>query len=311
MDGRPEQFAERRDGLVSIVPDGSNGVTKALLRTRLKHDRWRSVRRRVAAVNGTPPSWHQSVRAAVMSAGTGAFASHATALRLWGVDVPRNLDGEIHLSAPRMKQMRMVGVTSHRFTNLEGGDVVVRWEVPTASPIRLVIDLSSQLTDAQLGRIVDEFLRRANLRIDELRERVDRLRPAPGRSVARLRRVLAGRPTGYMAGDSEFETRVLRLLVRQGFPKPVSQHWVRRPGFAARLDHAYPDVKLYLESDGFGWHQFASDLDRDSQRRNELVGDGWRPLTLTWRMSDAVIVATMDRFYDRLTKTWKTAGALR
>jgi hypothetical protein len=101
------------------------------------------------------------------------------------------------------------------------------------------------------------------------------------------------------------ETRVVRLLERAGFPRPTSQFWIRRTKFKARLDYAYPSQLIYIECDGFGWHQFVSDLDNDARRRNRLVAAGWRPLTLTSAMTDGEIVAAMDDVYDRATGTWK------
>ena len=72
-----------------------------------------------------------------------------------------------------------------------------------------------------------------------------------------------------------------------------------------RLDFAYPDVKVYLEGDGLGFHRFASDLDRDVRKRNGLAARGWVGLHFTWRMSDAEIEAALDRFYDRATRCWR------
>ncbi len=40
----------------------------------------------------------------------------------------------------------------------------------------------------------------------------------------------------------------------------------------------------------------ATDLDSDARRQNELVLDGWTPIEITWRMTDAEIAATIRRF---------------
>jgi hypothetical protein len=169
----------------------------------------------------------------------------------------------------------------------------------------MVIDLSGRLSVDELGRLVDELLRRRLLTLPRLRERAEELRSAPGRSMRKVRLVLAQRPTGYDPGESELEARLMRLIQKYGFPVPAPQHWVRSPRWKARLDHAYPDQRLYLEGDGFGFHFTASDLDNDARRRNRLVLDGWRPLTFTWRMTDAEIVAVLDRVYDRDAGAWR------
>lgn len=305
MNDSAERWAERRDGLVVRMPIRTDGIERALYKSRIETRRWRPVRRGVAAINGSPPTWRQSVRAAVLAAGPDAFASHFTALELWSVSIRGLSSDVIHLSAGAGRKIRMAGVVGHRFHGLEPGDVTSRWEIPAATPIKVVIDLSSNASDSQLGQLIDEFLRRRQLDLTALRARVDRLRPAPGRSVARLRRVLAGRPGGYEPGDSELEGRILRLLAEHGFPRPVSQFWVRRSSWKARIDQAYPEVMLYIECDGFGYHHATSDLDHDSRRRNHLVTDGWRPLTFTWRMTDEEIIGTMAAVFDRQTGEWR------
>jgi very-short-patch-repair endonuclease len=63
-----------------------------------------------------------------------------------------------------------------------------------------------------------------------------------------------------------------------------------------RIDFAWPDRRLYLEGNGFGWHMLATDLDSDARRQNELVLNGWIPIEITWRMTDAEIGNTIRRF---------------
>ena len=64
-------------------------------------------------------------------------------------------------------------------------------------------------------------------------------------------------------------------------------------------------VKVYLEGDGFGFHRFASDLDRDVRRRNELVQRGWIGLHFTWRMKDAEIEAKLRRALRPRNRRWR------
>jgi very-short-patch-repair endonuclease len=120
-----------------------------------------------------------------------------------------------------------------------------------------------------------------------------------------LRVVVAARDDSFDAGESTLESRIRRVIRRNGFPAPVGQHPVRGPGFSVRLDFAYPDVKVYLEGDGFGFHRMASDLDRDVRKRNGLVARGWIGLHFTWRMKDAEIEQQLASFYDRAAKQWR------
>jgi len=162
--------------------------------------------------------------------------------------------------------------------------------------MRTVIELSRPMTVAELGKVVDDFLRRKLLGLEELRERVDRTRPAPGRSVATLRQVLVKGLPGYDPGESELEGRIARIIDAHELPRPTQQHRVSYGKRRYRIDFAWPDRKLYLEGNGFGWHMLATDLDGDARRQNDLVLDGWVPIEITWRMSDAEIANTISRF---------------
>jgi very-short-patch-repair endonuclease len=282
------RWAERHDGLITNEIVRIAGRTKRQLERERTNGRLRQVRRGVSVVNGAPPTWRQAVRAVLLACGGDVAGSHCTALRLLGGD-PAKEDEFIHVVGQLERQVTLEGVVSHRSGTLEEGDVVLRFEMRCTSPLRTVIDLSGSMTVVELGRVVDDFLRRKLLRLEDLRERVDRVRPAPGRSPATLRKVLAKRLPGYNPGESALEARISRVIDAHRLPRPVHQHRVRYGNRHYRLDFAWPDRRVYLEGNGFGFHMLASDLDRDARRQNELVSDGWTPIEITWRMSDIEI----------------------
>lgn len=307
-----EDIAERQDGLVSVAEACRAGLSRRQIWRRRASGRYRRSRRGVVQIAGVPPTWRQAIRAVSISAGDRVAVSHGSAARLYGVDLAEAVHPRwrrdvafLEVSGPIGRHVRMGGVRGHRSGVWEPGDLIQRHGFVVTSPLRLVIDLSSRLGVDGTGRLVDELLRRGMLRLRDLRERVMAIRPAPGRSVRVLRTVVAARRDRYDAGESTLEARIRRVIDRKGFPAPAGQHWVRDDDFAVRLDFAYPDVKVYLEGDGFGFHRFASDLDRDVRKRNGLVARGWLGLHFTWRMTDAEIEAALDRLYDRRTRTWR------
>jgi very-short-patch-repair endonuclease len=251
----------------------------------------------VAVVSGTPPTWRQAVRAVLLACGDHVAASHSTALVLL-VREQRPSDEHIHVIAGLAHRIELDGVIAHRSGVIEEGDVIRRDGMNCTSPLRTVIDLSGAMTAGELGKVVDEFLRRRLLTLEALRERVGRTRPAPGRSVATLRKVLAQRLPGYDAGESALEARIARIIDAHHLPRPAHQHRVQYGECRYRIDFAWPDRKLYLEGNGFGWHSLSTDLDGDARRQNELVLDGWAPIEITWRMTDAEIATTIRRFIE-------------
>ena len=222
--------------------------------------------------------------------------SHESAA--WVLGAPCPPDDRIHISGPMQRVVRLPGVRAHRSATFEEGDTVTRHGMRCTSPLRTVLDLSGSLSPADLGKLVDHFLRSKVLRLEELRGRVSRTRPAPGRSVRTLQHVLRDRIPGYDPGESDLEARLAQIILRAGMPLPTQQHRVSYGPDRYRIDFAWPDRRLYLEGNGFGWHQLSTDLDHEAVRQNELVLDGWRPIELTWRMSDAFIERTLRRFLD-------------
>jgi hypothetical protein len=296
------RWAERHDGIITSTVDRDAGRAKRQLERDRKVGRLRTVRRGVSVVNGVPPSWRQAVRAVLLSHGYAA-GSHWTALTLLGT-APSTIAEFIHVTADRPRRISLEGVVGHRSGVLEEGDLIMRDGMLCTSPLRTVIDLSGPMTATELGKVVDEFLRRKLLGLEQLRERVERTRPAPGRSVATLQRVLALRLPGYDPGESELEGRIARIIDAHGLERAAHQHRVSNGRRRYRIDLAWPDRKLYLEGNGFGFHMLATDLDRDARRQNELVLDGWVPIEITWRMTDLEIATTIRRFLTLHPPCW-------
>ncbi len=88
-------------------------------------------------------------------------------------------------------------------------------------------------------------------------------------------------------------------------PVPVAQFVVRDRGrFIARVDFAYPELRIAIELDGFRYHdQSVFELDR--AKRLDLTTAGWQVLEITWKMlvSDA---ASVFRRLDRLIRETRT-----
>lgn len=127
---------------------------------------------------------------------------------------------------------------------------------------------------------------------DEAVARVDAILRATGTSVAQVLRLLDDQPGGrgvrrarrvLLLADPRAESpreSVLRVrLVRAGLPAPVPQHVVRdRDGrFIARLDLAWPELKIGIEYDG-GHHRDPVQHSRDLARHNRLRAAGWTVL---------------------------------
>lgn len=84
--------------------------------------------------------------------------------------------------------------------------------------------------------------------------------------------------------DTELETLVDAWRRRYGFPQSVFQYWVTLPDYGpARLDFAYPELKVGVEADSYAWHLGRKAFERDRARISELASLGWIIIQTTLR----------------------------
>ena len=287
-----DAIARHQLGLFTTQQALRAGVGEKQLARRVREGRYRMMRRGVLAVAAVPPTWEQSVLAAVLAAGDGALASHATAARLHGLEDGPPIDA-IEVVAPLGRHVRRPGVRGHRSGILFDADRAVAGVVPCTAPARTLIDLSGRLSAIDLGRLADRLVRNKSMTWAHLVAAVPRFRVAPGRAPTVVVQVLRDRWPGYDPGESDFEARVLRIIHRAGLPMPVQQHVIVAGGHRYRVDLAYPELRVGFEVDGWADHGHRTAFDADRRRNNLIALQAWRLFHLTWRMADEEILAVV------------------
>jgi hypothetical protein len=139
--------------------------------------------------------------------------------------------------------------------------------VPVTSWARTIVDNSgrSELSDSQLGWMIDEGLRRKELTHAALHHAAERLvHTAPGRSRRRMLRLLADRPNDWDPAAADPISRVARWLTGAGFGKPRTHSKVLAGGVRIEVDVSYPRWRL-------GWNYECGDDDV----RAALEAAGW------------------------------------
>jgi hypothetical protein len=245
---------------------------------------------RVYSTFGAPPAWEQTALAAVLSVGAGAIASHAAAARLWefaylpldGLDVTILVDGESSFGA------RRPGL--HRTRVLPDADVAERAGIPCSTFERTLCDCTTRLSSFQLGRVLDDGLRRNVASLERLTKCVFRLDSGPGRRLQVVKELLAQRDGSFNPGGSASELRVLSVLRDAGLPAPVQQYRVRVESSSYELDFAWPEQRVLAEYYGLAVHSGASAVAHDNSRLTALVTAGWKPLVFTDASPDHEIV---------------------
>jgi very-short-patch-repair endonuclease len=250
-----------------------------------RKSRWVSERRLLSVqpsvfrLSGSPETWHQAVHAAALAAD--AIVSHRSAAELWGL-VPPCGHVDVSITPERRPRLRPPAV-AHRILDLRPDLAVEREAMMLTDPVRTIIDLGLVLPIWSVGAALGRGLSTGLLTIGQakdLREALGR-RGRNGTGIAGElieRRLLTG------GGDqSELETRFDRIVRRYDLPPAILQHEVWQAGrFVARIDAAYPDLKLAIEVDGYEHHSSPEAFQRDRTRQNRLVALGWTVLRFTW-----------------------------
>ena len=240
--------------------------------------------------------------AAVLAAGPEAVASHATAARLWAfVYMPHDVLDVTVLVSPSDRPRRR---DLHRTTILPPEDVTERSGIPCTSFERTLCDCTTTLSPFQLGRVLDDGLRRGVASIERLMKCVVRLDSGPGRRLRVVQGLLAERDESFDPGGSASELRVLAVLREAGVPAPVQQYRVRVGTRTYALDFAWPEQRVFAEYYGLAVHSGVSAVASDSARLTALVAAGWRPLVFTESTPDREIVQTVTNMFTNAQSDW-------
>jgi Transcriptional regulator, AbiEi antitoxin len=282
--------AARQHGLVTRDQALAAGMSDDQVHRRVRGGRWAVQRRGVYRVTGAPSTEEQAVMAAVLAAGPAVVASHLTAARLWRLRLPEP-EG-IELTTPPGRRLRAEGVQQHRFTQLSADDVHRLRGIPVTSPARTLVDCSGRVGPDELGRVVDDALRRRLVRLPDLVRSHARV-TSGRRPTAAMARVLEERAAGHDPGGSDRELQVLRTLVAAGLPAPVQQHPVTVGTRSFRLDLAYPQAMVAIEFDGWDAHGTFEAFHGDRERSRLLVAAGWRLVHVTARTTPADLVGAV------------------
>jgi very-short-patch-repair endonuclease len=268
------------DGLVTTARAQALGVTPRQLEGLVARGELERMHRGVYRTTAAPITQRHRLLAGLMAAGDGAVVSHRSALDAHGA--PNFSCALVELTKRSSSLPLHGGLVVHRSSTMLPVDVTRVDRMWMTTKERTAIDVCSVLPAPLVMLAVEHWLASRAMRLDDLHDAVQRLRPLPG--AAAMSRALEARELGNVVADSVAEQRLGDLLLRSGMP---AQHHVlvtTSTGFTYELDWAYPTSMLGLEMDGFGVHmRSVGAFDDDRFRRNELQNAGWQILNFTER----------------------------
>jgi hypothetical protein len=211
---------------------------------------------------------------------TRTVLSHISAAAWWGADLVVPAE-KLHVTAPRNRGRRsdcLPLVQLHR-ADLRPEEIRRVRGVLVTSPLRTVLDIARSLPLAHAVAIADSLARKRLVSSRELLRTASAMPAGPGRTAVRKVAALLDPLSG-----SVFESITRVSMAIAGLPAPTTQlniydtagEWV------ARVDFAWPDLRVVLECDGFEFHSSRASFESDRRRWNALTRAGWRVIAVTW-----------------------------
>ncbi len=285
VDAEIAALAVRQHGNVTRGQLLDLGLSETQLVYRLRTGRLHRLHPGVYAVGRRPITPLDHAAAAVLACGPGAALGMRSSATLWNFWKHWRLPFVVILPGDR----RPNGIETHRSRYLTGPHVRTHLGIRTTSPARAILDCAPGLTDKALARMVNDALRSGFMHRSQLADMLSRFPTRAG--VARLRPFVAGERG---VTRSELEDEFVAFCERYGFPRPLINTIVA--GY--EVDAFFPDHRLIVELDGYGFHgdreAFESDRDRDADHLVDTLP--------TLRITHDRLTRTTDREAARLAK---------
>lgn len=248
------------------------GIKAGLGRATLDGPGYRRLLYGVLVAADVPDSPQLRAEAVLLCFFGSAFASHATAARVWSL--PVNLPPGEHVTVPEVgHRLRRTGVTCHV---RPAAEVAVVDGIRVSTLPDLFVELASLLPLVELVVAGDWMVRRRGVRPKQL---IATARQAGGRAGALARRAAAYVREGV---DSPMESRLRMLLVLAGIPEPEINLQIRTVDgeVLRRYDLSWPGVRVIVEYDGRHHIERVEQWEADLTRREAIDDSAWRILVI-------------------------------
>jgi very-short-patch-repair endonuclease len=253
-------------------------VHRNQIQSRIRAGLWDSPARGVFRVKGSSRTKDQAMLIASLAWGEDTWISHRSAAAVFNVTSVRF--DSIELTVPPFRRRRDAPGIVYR--NALRNEDKAKWgPIPVTSPLRTVLDLAAVLERRQVALAIDDFLRRGYLNL----QRLDRRLGEDGRGFPNVNMVrdLVATRLGESVTESDFETELYEVIDSAGLPRPTRQVKVSAKGRDARLDFAYPSLRVGVEADSRRWHLSPEDWEAHLARSNWITAEDWLVIHVTWR----------------------------
>jgi hypothetical protein len=266
------------DGLpFRVSREGALGLSRYRIRTLMRDHQIRPLLRGVLVDTRVPDTRDLRCFALALVLPPHGVICHSSAA--WAMKVDAFQPKDRFLLTPQC--MVPHGASRSRYSGvhciqgyLPDSDVMMVNGLRVTVPDRTTVDLMRTLRRPYALSVADAMVRAKLVTIAQLARRIRRLKHYPGIVQARELLLLVD-PRAESPGESWLRLR----LIDAGFPFPRPQLEVidHRGRVIARIDLAYPEIKLAMEYDGAEYHSHDEDRSHDEERRDLLTDAyGWR-----------------------------------
>ncbi|MFL6081680.1 MAG: DUF559 domain-containing protein [Mycobacterium sp.] len=263
-----DEYLRQHDGVITLGQARHAGLSQDAINRRLRSGQWLRCSRGVYFVDDRPFTDEARVRAGVWSYGRDAVASGLTAA--WWHHLTRFAPETVEVTVPRSARRRHQAGTRLRRRDLASTDVVERKGLRvTAMPLTVVEAAARRGGGAKL---MDSALQR-HVELPQLWRAHLRNKGRHGSPAAR--RLLQAASDG---ARSEAERLLVKLLRDNG----VTGWKTNYPVGGYKVDVAFPEAKIAIETDGWAFHSSQEDFQNDRERQNKIALLGWQVLRFTW-----------------------------
>ncbi len=217
------------------------------------------------------------LRAGLAAAGRGAVVAGKSAALAHGPDLITTVATH-EFAVPRNRSHRVPGLVVRR-ADLRPHEITSVDGLRVTSVVRTLADVARYETLVEAVVAADSALRSELITVHELHAT---LRTLPGgRGSSRVRRAWA---LVDPRSGSALETRARVLMALARLPRPVTQLVIydRQGQFLARVDFAFVEARVIVETDGYAYHNSRESFLSDRIRLDELARLGWTLIRLTW-----------------------------
>jgi very-short-patch-repair endonuclease len=247
------------------------GFSSQAIKTLVSRERLHRLHRSVYAVGHKRLTAKGRWMAAALACGPGAVLSHLDAAALH--DLRRIGSGKIDVTTP--SRHNLPGIRCHYMRKLHPDDTAIVDGIPATSLARTYLDLAEILNHGRLIDVLETGQRQHKLDVNAIESVIAR---NPGRhGVKPLQDAIHELTDEPPLIQSPTEQAFREIIRSHGFPVPQFNVYVE----GELMDVVWPEHRLVVEVDSWGFHRGKRSFENDRRRGNKLVRHHWRLVRFT------------------------------